>query len=261
MLIDSHCHLDYFEADHADILARARTAGVGHLLTISTTLAGFPGVRAIAEASPHVSCTVGTHPHNADQEPHTSPEELLALADHPKVIGIGECGLDYFYTKSSPENQAKVFRTHLRACVEGGYPVIIHARDADEDMAQILREESQGTLTGVLHCFSSGRDLALTGLDLGLYISLSGIVTFPKSNALREIVREVPVERLLVETDAPYLAPQPFRGKRCEPAMVVETAKVLANLKGLSPAELATQTTANFQALFPRAVLATEDAA
>lgn len=253
MLIDSHCHLDYFQADRDDILARARTAGLGHLLTISTTLEAFPRVREIAETRPGVSCTVGTHPHHADQEPDTTPDHLLTLAQHPKVVGIGECGLDYFYTKSTPANQATVFRTHLRACVEGGYPVVIHARDADEDVAQILREESRGRLTGVLHCFSSGRDLALTGLELGLHISLSGIVTFPKSADLRDIVREVPVDRLLVETDAPYLAPQPYRGKKCEPAMVVETAKVVAELKGVSPEALWAATTENFKTLFPKA--------
>src|SRR6266849_6333776 len=253
MLVDSHCHLDFadFAAERDAVIERARTAGVGTMVTICTRLDEFPGVRAIAEAYDDIWCSVGAHPHEAADHAATRATELVALAAHPRVVGIGETGLDYHYDHSSREVQARVFRTHIAAARESGLPLIIHAREADDDIARILHEEHAEA--GVLHCFSSGRGLAEAALDLGFYISISGIVTFRNAEDLRAIVRDVPLERLLVETDAPYLAPVPYRGRRNEPAYVAATAAAVAALKGLDPRHLAASTRENFFRLFTKA--------
>lgn len=254
-LVDSHCHLDYLarNGDLAGVLARARGAGVSPLLTIGTKLREFDLVRSIAEANADVVCSVGIHPHEAGNE-DTDAARLVELARHPKVVGIGETGLDYFYDKSPRPAQQASFRTHLKAAQAAGLPVIVHTRDADADTAEMLTQAAeQGPLTGVLHCFTSTAQLARHALGLGFYISISGIVTFKNADELRAVVREVPLDRLLVETDSPFLAPIPMRGKTCEPAYVVHTAARVAELKGVSAAELAEVTTRNFFALFPRA--------
>jgi len=256
MLVDSHCHLDFpdFAPDRADLLARARNAGVGVMVTICTRLSKFGEVRAIAESDPALWCSVGVHPHEAEKEGVGDPAPLLAAAAHPKVVGIGETGLDYFYKHSAPEAQARSFRAHVAAARESGLPLIVHARDADDDLCAILTDEmGRGRFTGLIHCFSSGRKLAETALDIGFLISISGIVTFKKSDDLRAIVADVPLDRLLVETDAPYLAPMPYRGKRNEPALVVHTAAAVAKLKGVEPAKLADATSDNFFRLFTNA--------
>jgi TatD DNase family protein len=261
MLIDSHCHLDFPElsADLDGVLARARMAGVGLMVTISTRVHRFNELKAIVEAHDNVYCSVGTHPHNAAEEPDIMVEELVELARHPKVVAIGEAGLDYHYDHSPRDIQKKSFRTHIAAARETGLPLIIHAREADADIARMLEEETaKGVFPFVLHCFTSGADLARRGLALGGYISFSGVVTFKKSDALREIALAVPSDRLLVETDAPYLAPEPLRGKTNEPALVVHTAARLAALRGLRESEMARMTIENFFRLFkkvPRASL------
>ncbi|WP_309084340.1 TatD family hydrolase [Chelativorans sp.] len=255
MLVDSHCHLDFpeFEAERDDVVARATAAGVGLMVTISTRVRKFDALQAIAERYEDVFCTVGTHPHNAAEESDITADELVELSKHPKVVGIGEAGLDYFYDKAPRDLQAKGFRTHIEAARRTGLPLVIHARDADDDIAAILRDEAgRGAFPFILHCFSSGAALARTGLELGGYISFSGILTFKKSEALREIAASAPRERLLVETDAPYLAPVPHRGKRNEPAFVAHTAAVLADTIGLSPEETARITTENFFRLFSK---------
>jgi TatD DNase family protein len=253
MLVDSHCHLDYFKDNElADIVARAREAGVGELVTIGTTMAQSERLPGIAEAFPNVWCTVGVHPHHAAEAPIPTPETLADLTRHPRVIGVGESGLDYFYDRSPRDVQAENFRAHIRGARLGGVPLVIHARDADDDIAAILREETDkgGPFDFLLHCFSSTRALCEAALALGGFISFSGILTFPRSAELREIAQDVPSDRLLVETDSPYLAPVPFRGKRNEPAFVAHTAKVLAEVRGLSPSALADLTTSNFRRLF-----------
>jgi TatD DNase family protein len=255
MLVDSHCHLDYppMADDLAGTLARARNAGVGTLLTIGTKLRDFTRVRAIAEANDNVFCSVGIHPHEAENEA-ADAAKLIELARHPKVVGIGETGLDYYYDKSPREKQRENFRAHMRAAAEAGLPLIVHTRDADDDTAAMLTEAMrESPLTGVLHCFTSSQNLADAAVELGFYISISGIVTFKNAEALRRTVRTVPLERLLVETDSPYLAPVPMRGKPCEPAYVAHTAAKVAELKGVGIAELTRATTANFFALFKRA--------
>ena len=256
MLVDSHCHLDYPELsrDLEGVMARARNAGVGHLLTIGTKISAFDQVLAAAERFPNVSCSVGIHPHEAGTEIAVDAAKLIALADHPKVVAFGETGLDFYYEHSPRDQQERSFRAHIAAARQAQMPVIVHTRDADDDMARILSEEmEQGAFTGVIHCFSSGRELADLAVKLGLYISISGIVTFKKADALRDVVKTVPLERLLVETDSPYLAPVPFRGKSNEPAYVAHTAATVAALKGVTPAELAARTTENFFALFRKA--------
>ena len=256
MLVDSHCHLDFpdFDAERDQVIARARAAGVGTMLTIGTKITEFERVRAIAEAHPDIWCSVGIHPHEAASQPDTGAAALAALADHPRVVGIGEAGLDYFYDHSPRERQAVVFRAHAAAARHTGMPLIVHSRDADEDMAAILAEESGGgALRGVLHCFSSGRALAEAAVGLGFYISFSGILTFKNAPELREIARDLPLDRILVETDAPYLAPVPHRGKRNEPSFVGHTAAVLAEVRGLSVAATEAATTENFFRLFDRA--------
>jgi TatD DNase family protein len=253
MLVDSHCHLDFpdFAEERGAIVARARAAGVGTMLTIGTRLDQFPGVRAIAEAYQDVWCSVGAHPHEAADHAALSAAVLADLAAHPRVVGIGETGLDFHYDHSPRDLQERVFRAHIAASRASRLPLIIHAREADDEVARILREERPPP--GVLHCFSSGRALAEAALDLGFYISISGIVTFRNAEELRAIVRDVPLERLLLETDAPYLAPVPYRGRRNEPAYVAATATVVAGLKGVDPEHLAAATTDNFFRLFKKA--------
>lgn len=267
-LVDSHCHLDYLErqGDLPGVLSRARGAGIGTMLTIGTKLREFPAVLAIAERNDDVVCSVGIHPHEAGGE-QAGIARLVELARHPKVVAIGETGLDYFYDKSPREAQQASFAIHLAAAREAGLPVIVHTRDADDDTARMLDEAvaqgraEQGAVTGVLHCFTSSPELARHALGLGFYISISGIVTFRNADTLRETVRSIPLERLLVETDAPFLAPVPVRGKTCEPAFVAHTARFVAGLKDVSPEALAEATTANFFALFPKAATAREAAA
>jgi TatD DNase family protein len=253
VLVDSHCHLDSpdFTAERDAVVARARAAGVETMLTICTRLDQFDGVLAIAEEYEGIWCSVGAHPHEAADHAPLSPEELLALARHPKVVGIGETGLDFHYDLSPRDIQERVFRAHIAASRAGGLPLIIHAREADRDIARILEEARPPP--GVLHCFSSGRALAEAALELGFYISISGIVTFRNADELRAIVRDMPLDRLLVETDAPYLAPVPYRGKRNEPAFVAATATAVAKLKGVDAEHLATATRENFFRLFTKA--------
>ncbi|MFZ0572132.1 MAG: TatD family hydrolase [Rhodomicrobium sp.] len=256
MLVDSHCHLDFpdFAAGLDETVARAKNASVGHMLTICTLVRKFPEVLAVAERFPEVTCSVGTHPHSAGEERDVTVEEIAELTAHPRVVAIGEAGLDYFYQKSSREDQQAVFRRHIAAARETGLPLVIHTRDADEEAAAILREEmARGPFKALLHCYTGGRALAETGIELGLYVSFSGILTFPKSGALRELAAALPLDRLLVETDAPFLAPAPLRGKRNEPAFVRHTAKVLAGVKGISEAEVEEATTANFFTLVAKA--------
>ncbi|MCC5777509.1 TatD family hydrolase [Nitratireductor sp. B36] len=255
MLVDSHCHLDFpdFEEDRAGFIKRAGEVGVGLMVTISTRVRQFERIRAIAEAHENVFCSVGTHPHNADEELDVTADDLVRLAGHPKVVAIGEAGLDYFYDKAPRDAQAQGFRTHIAAARQTGLPLVIHARNADDDMMAILEEETgKGAFPFILHCFSSGAALAKTGVELGGYISFSGILTFRKSQELRDIAKTVPHDRLLVETDAPYLAPVPKRGKCNEPAFVVHTARVLAQTIGLSEEETARLTTENFFRLFTK---------
>lgn len=255
MLVDSHCHLDFpdFDNERDDLISRAHAAGVDLMVTICTHIRKFDRIRAIAETYDEVYCSVGTHPHNAGVERGIPVEEIVSLAAHPKVVAIGEAGLDYFYDKAPRDAQAEGLRTHIEAARQTGLPLVIHARDADGDMAAILRDEmGKGAFPALLHCFSSGRDLALTGIELGLYVSFSGILTFKKSEELRAIARDLPADRLLVETDAPYLAPQPRRGKRNEPAYTAMTAAVLAETRGVSEEEMARQTTENFFRLFQK---------
>jgi TatD DNase family protein len=256
MLVDSHCHLDFpdFAVERGEVLARARRAGIGTFLTICTKVSEFNAVRAIAESADDVWCSVGIHPHEAANETATDAATLCALARHPKVVGIGECGLDFYYEHSPRERQADVFRAHAAAARDSALPLIVHTRDADDETAAILTGEAgKGPLTGVIHCFTSGPQLAETALNLGFYLSFSGIVTFKKADELRAIARSAPLDRILVETDAPYLAPVPMRGKRNEPSFVVHTASLLAELRGVAPAELAERTTANFFRLFSKA--------
>jgi TatD DNase family protein len=256
MLIDSHCHLDFPELanDEAGVLARARTAGVAGMLTIGTRLDQFDRVRAIAERHDHVWCSVGVHPHEAKEEGQRTPDRLIEATYHPKVVGIGETGLDFYYDHSPRDEQAESFRTHIAAARERGLPLIVHTRDADHETADILEEEhAKGAFSGLIHCFSSGSEVARRALALGLYISISGIVTFKAAESLRTIVRDLPLDRLLVETDAPYLAPVPKRGKTNEPAFVAHTAAKVAELKGVSIAELEAATTENFFRLFTKA--------
>lgn len=256
MLIDSHCHLDMFPAEErADLLARAQAAGVGQMVTIGTRLGQSKNVIKLAAENAGVWCTVGVHPNNAGEEDVPSAESIAGLTHHPKVIGIGESGLDYFYKRAGRAQQQASFRQHIRAARMAGLPLVIHARAADEDMAAILQAEwdSGGPYELLLHCFSSGRVLAEKAVALGGYVSFSGILTFPKSEEIREIARDLPADRLLVETDAPYLAPVPHRGKRNEPSYVADTARHLAEVRGLEFPALAELTTANFRRLFARA--------
>jgi TatD DNase family protein len=255
MLIDSHCHLDFpdFAADLDAIVARAAAAGIGRMVTISTRVRRLGELIAIAERFPNVYCSVGTHPHHAHEEDGIAPDELIELTGHPKVVALGEAGLDYFYDNSSPEAQARGFRAHIAAARVTGLPLVIHTRDADDDCRRILEDEvAKGPFRAVLHCYTGGRELAMTAIELGLSISFTGILTFKKSQTLRDLAAELPSDRIMVETDAPYLAPGKFRGKRNEPAYVVEVAKVLAETRGVSLEEISRQTTDNFFRLFSK---------
>ena len=262
MLVDSHCHLDFpdFAAELDQVVARAQAAGLAKIVTISTRLRRHREVLAIAERFENVFCSIGTHPHYAHEELDVTARDLITIARHPKVVGIGEAGLDYHYENSPRAAQERGLRTHIAAARETRLPLIIHCREADEDMARILRGEMrQGAFPAVLHCFTGTPELARTGIELGCYVSFSGILTFKKSEALRAIAAELPADRILVETDAPYLAPQPWRGKRNEPAYVIETARALAQCRGVQLDQIARETTDNFFRLFakvPRAAVA-----
>ena len=255
MLVDSHCHLDFpdFAAELDAVVARARAAGVGRMVTISTKVRKQPELFAIAEKYPDVFCTVGTHPHHASSEMDIDAGTLIGLTKHPKVVAIGEAGLDYHFDTGPRDYQVRSFREHVAAARETRLPLVIHARDCDADMAAVLTEEvARGPFKAVLHCFTAGAELARTAIGLGLYIGFTGILTFKSSLSLRDIAKNLPPDRILVETDSPYLAPVPYRGKRCEPAYVAETAKVLAETRGVTPDEIARQTTENFFRLFDK---------
>jgi TatD DNase family protein len=255
MLVDSHCHLDFPDyAGQLDaVIERADAAGVGVCVSIGTELKRFAGVRAVAEKFPNVWCSVGVHPHESEKELLDGEAALVGEAAHPKVVAIGETGLDYYYEHSPRQPQQVNFRFHIAAARKTGLPVIVHTRDADDDTIEILRDEmARGAFIGLIHCFTGTQKLADAALELGLYISVSGIATFKNSGALRDVIKTVPLDRLLVETDAPFLAPVPFRGKTNEPAFVVHTAKMLAELKGVSSEELAVATTDNFFRLFSK---------
>jgi TatD DNase family protein len=253
MLVDSHCHLDFpdFGGELDAVVARAKAAGVGRIVTISTRIKRQGALVEIAERFPEVYCSVGTHPHNAHEELDLGTAEIVRRTEHPKVVAIGEAGLDYHYDHSPRDAQEQGFRNHIAAARETRLPLVIHSRDADDDMARILEAETgKGAFPAVLHCFTGGPELARRAIALGLYISFTGILTFKNSDELRTIAASLPPDRFLVETDAPYLAPGRHRGKRNEPAYVVETAKVLAEVRGVSFDEIARQTTENFFRLF-----------
>ena len=264
MLVDSHCHLDFpeFAPELDAIVARARAAGIGRMVTISTRVRKLPQVLAVAEKYPDIFCSVGTHPHNAHEELDIDTAQLIALSKHPKIVAIGEAGLDYHYDKSPRDAQEAGFRQHIAAARQTGLPLVIHAREADADMARILVEETEkGAFPAVLHCYTGGRDLAFEAIELGLYIGFTGIMTFKNGQDLRDLAADLPAHRILVETDAPFLAPLPYRGKRNEPSYVVETAKVLAQGRGVNAEEIARQTTENFFRLFSKVPKTLADAA
>jgi TatD DNase family protein len=255
MLVDPHCHLDFpdFGADQDGIISRAQAAGVSHLLTISTRVKKHAQVLAIAEKYPNVFCSLGTHPHHAHEELDISVNDLVERAKHPKVVAIGEAGLDLHYDFSPRAAQEQSFRTHIAAARAARLPVVIHSRECDDQMLFILSaERDQGSFTAVLHCYTGGAELARRAVEMGHYISFTGILTFRKSDALRAIAASLPADRILVETDAPYLAPQAYRGKRNEPAYVVEVARCLAETRGVPFEEIARQTSDNFFRLFSR---------
>jgi len=255
MFIDSHCHLNYkgLVEDQPGVLARAREAGVSGMLNISTRASGWPEVFAVAERESDVWASVGIHPHDADSHEEVETETLVERTAHPRVVGIGETGLDYYYDHSERARQRASFRNHIAAARETGLPLIVHTRDAEEDTAAILGDEMEkGRYSGVIHCFTASADFARKALDLGLFISLSGIVTFKNAHALQETARELPLERLLIETDSPFLAPVPHRGRPCEPAFVADTARFVAGLRGMPVEALAAATSANFHALFAK---------
>ncbi|HZP77064.1 MAG TPA: TatD family hydrolase [Pseudolabrys sp.] len=264
MLVDSHCHLDFpdFASELEAVVARAKAAGIERLVTISTRVKRHAQVLSIAERFPDVYCSVGTHPHHAHEELDIGADALIAISKHPKIVAIGEAGLDYHYDNSPRDAQEQGFRAHIAAARATQLPLVIHAREADADMARILEEESgKGAFPAVLHCFTGGRDLAMRAVALGHHVSFTGILTFKNSAELRDIARDLPAERILVETDAPYLAPNPHRGKRNEPAYVVETAKMLAQTRGVSLEAIARQTTENFHRLFAKVPRAAAEAA
>jgi len=255
MLVDSHCHLDFpdFASELDAVVGRARAVGVGRMVTISTRVKQQDTLRGIAERFDDVFCSVGTHPHHADEELDVTADDLVRLTDHPKVVAIGEAGLDYHYDNAPRDAQERGFRTHIAAARTTGLPLVIHAREADDDVARILEQETEkGAFPAVLHCFTGGRDLAMRAVALGHYVSFTGILTFKNSQALRDIAAELPADRILVETDAPYLAPNPHRGKRNEPSFVTETARMLAGARGVSTDDIARQTTENFFRLFSK---------
>jgi TatD DNase family protein len=255
MLIDSHCHLDFpdFADDLDAIVARAEAAGISRIVTISTRVRRIRGLLDITARFPNVYCSVGTHPHHADEEDGIAAEELVELTKHPKIVALGEAGLDNFYQDGSPEAQERGFRAHIAAARVTGLPLVIHTREADEGCGRVLEDEmKKGAFRAVLHCYTGGRELAIKAIEMGLSISFTGILTFKKSQALRDLAAELPADRIMVETDAPYLAPGKFRGKRNEPSYVVETAKVLAEVRGVSLAEISRQTSENFFRLFSK---------
>jgi TatD DNase family protein len=255
MLVDSHCHLDFpdFADDLDAIVARAAAAGIGRIVTISTRVRRLGALLEIAGRFPSVYCSVGTHPHHADEEDGIAAEELIELTRHPKIVALGEAGLDYFYQNGSPQAQERGFRAHIAAARATGLPLVIHTREADDDCGRILEDEmTRGPFRAVLHCYTGGRELAMKAISLGLSISFTGILTFKKSQNLRDLAAELPADRIMVETDAPYLAPGQFRGKRNEPCYVVEIAKVLAETRGVSLEEISRQTTENFFRLFSK---------
>lgn len=254
-LVDSHCHLDFpeFAPELDEVVRRAEDEGVQRCITISTFVSRLPALLEIAERFENVYASVGTHPHNAAEEPDVSAEDLARLSQHPKIVAIGEAGLDYHYDKSPRDVQARVFRAHIDAARQTGLPLVIHARQADEDVETILREEmGKGAFAFVLHCFSSERRLAEAGVEMGGYVSFSGILAFNRSDDLRAIAAGVPMDRLLVETDAPFLAPPPHRGKRNEPSYVRKTAEVLARVKGVGLDEVARSTSDNVFRVFSK---------
>lgn len=256
MLVDSHCHLDFPELsqDRAGVIARAKEQGIGALLTICTRIRKFDQISEIARENDNIFATVGTHPHNAEDENDISPDVIIKLAARDEVVGIGETGLDFFYDNSPRDIQEQVFRNHIAAARATHLPLVIHTRSADQDMARILEDElKSGPFTGVLHCFSSGPELAEIALDLGFYLSFSGILTFNKAEELREIAAKAPLDRVLVETDAPFLAPVPMRGKTNEPSFVAHTARKLAEIRSLDVTEISAITTENFFQLFSKA--------
>ncbi len=255
MLVDSHCHLDFpdFAAELDAVVERARAAGIGRMVTISTRVKKFQQVLAVAEKYPDIFCSVGTHPHNAHEELDIDTGALVALTEHPKVVALGEAGLDYHYDKSPRDAQEQGFRQHIAAARQTGLPLVIHAREADADMAAILEDETgKGAFPAVLHCYTGGRYLAFKAIELGLYIGFTGILTFKNGQDLRDIAKDLPADRVLVETDSPYLAPLPYRGKRNEPSYVVETARMLAATRGVSVEQIWAQTTENFFRLFSK---------
>ena len=256
MLIDSHCHLNYkgLIEDQQNVLERARERGVGLMLNIATRESEWDDVLATALREPDVWATVGIHPHEADEHPHIDTAKLVERAAHPRVVGIGETGLDYYYDHSDRERQQRSFRSHIAACRETGLPLVVHTRDAEEDTLAIMREEMErGAYRGVIHCFTASGAFADAAMEFGFYISISGIVTFKNAKDLQETAARLPLDRLLVETDSPFLAPVPHRGKACEPAFVADTAYFLAKLRGESVDQLAQATTANFRTLFSKA--------
>lgn len=255
-IVDSHCHLDFdvLQSDLPGVISRAKTAGVHLMVTISTRVGKFGEILKIAEDNPAVYCSVGTHPNNAAEEPDISAEQLVDLARHPKVIGIGEAGLDFYYDRAGPDVQEKSFRAHIEAARETGLPLIIHSRDAENKTLEILQTEmAKGAFKPLLHCFSSKQKLAQGGLELGAYVSFSGILTFKSAQEIRDSAKIVPMERLLVETDAPFLAPVPYRGKPNQPAYTAETLRCLAEVKGINSNEMARITSDNFFTLFNKA--------
>jgi len=258
ILVDSHCHLDfpnYAEEGPAAVVARATAAGVGYMQTICTHISKFDQVLVVAEQFPNVFCSVGVHPHHSNEPAEqTDKKTIVEKTKHPKVIGIGECGLDYYYDHSPRDKQAEVFRQHIHACLETGLPLIVHSRDAEDDTLRIIEETRAGApLKVLLHCFSSSHAMAMRALELGYYFSFSGIITFPKSIDIQQTARDVPLDRMLVETDAPFLAPPPYRGKRNEPAYVVHVANKIAEIKNVTPDEIARATTDNFFRIFDKA--------
>ncbi|WP_448657851.1 TatD family hydrolase [Sphingomonas sp. CJ99] len=258
-LADSHCHLNYkgLAEQQDEVIARARATGVAAMLNISTREREWDDVLAVAEREPDVWATVGIHPHEADQHPDVDTEKLVARAAHPRVVGIGESGLDYYYDHSDRDRQRASFRAHLAACRQTGLPIVVHTRDAETDTADILRDElGKGGFPGVIHCFTASADFARIALDLGFYISISGIVTFKNARDLQDTAKWLPGDRLLIETDAPFLAPVPHRGKPGEPSFVADTCRFLATLRGVDPEALADQTRANFHALFAKTIAA-----
>lgn len=255
MLIDSHCHLNYkgLVEDQANVLERARAQGVGVMLNIATRESEWDDVLGIALREPDVWATVGIHPHEADDHPHVDTAKLVERAEHPRVVGIGETGLDYHYDHSDRDRQRRSFRSHIAACRETGLPLIVHTRDAEEDTIAILRQEmEEGAYSGVIHCFTASGAFADAAMELGFYISISGIVTFKSAKDLQETAKRLPLDRLLIETDSPFLAPVPHRGKPCEPGFVADTARFLATLRGESIEQLAAATSDNFRTLFSK---------